>query len=159
VDVYKRKLKELKDVIEPVFFRLEEHRGRPQLVNDSATFIAQAKAIVSKWNTTHPQVSTNTEEERERRVGTAIERPQHAADPHNVGARGSVVKTRNPHRGAPHRSAHTQRHTHTFGGGDTQPGFLCARGRATRLGRRTAALRQAASRVYGSDTACAGLSQ
>ena len=57
MEVYRRKLRELRDVIEPVFFRLEETAARPQLVNDTVTFITEARALVAKWNTTHPQVS------------------------------------------------------------------------------------------------------
>lgn len=56
MEVYRLKLKELRDVVEPVFHRLEELRARPSLVNDTNTFVSSAKEMVAKWAITHPQV-------------------------------------------------------------------------------------------------------
>lgn len=66
MELYRKKLRDVKDAVEPPLARLDEATARPGAINDTRTFVEQAKSIVARWNFTHPQVSRFAREARRR---------------------------------------------------------------------------------------------
>ena len=56
VETYRKKLGELKIIGEPMFYRVAEIAARPQLLNDTLSFLNSSRGLVALWETTSPQV-------------------------------------------------------------------------------------------------------
>jgi hypothetical protein len=59
METYKARLREVKEVVEPVFFRLVELEERPKLLNDTQAFITASYKLMGAWKTSHPQINVN----------------------------------------------------------------------------------------------------
>lgn len=57
VTAYTAKLAAVKAAVSPVFVRLDEHKARPALLEQTRSSVENWRGMIASWNSTHPQVS------------------------------------------------------------------------------------------------------